>query len=263
MTPFKSSGLNQIYSKGIEVAFADRVEGRKFIQLHPFAYCKDYLQDAVFSTVNKESIHIYGFSFVPGINKPVNMKETIVALTDASKDAKTLLREAKARGMFMREIDEIVGTKKKTVIKQVTNLDNKVFIFISDKVWLHSPPLLSLYLLLLRVGRLYEGGDVIDYVKNFKKEDDENSKNMTNNDVGYIEAIFEAYGGKLLKTVLERNVKLFNPKIEKNYLKGTFGYSFHDSTGIVSFARSFDSDDFYIKGCATKKTIEKIVTRRT
>jgi hypothetical protein len=60
----KNYDTDQIYSTGIEFAFAGRKD-RKWKQATTFAYCKDFLHDAVWATLNRKPIHVHGFHYAP------------------------------------------------------------------------------------------------------------------------------------------------------------------------------------------------------
>jgi len=216
--PAGESSLNQIYYSGLEFAFANTAGE----QCHPFAFCKDYLQDAIWATINKKPTGIYGFRYDPKTNPPLDMVSTRMALRLKGKSGfKEMCIQSQK---FMHKVEKDLGYTPSSLYYGGESSDSPVYVFTSDVRWMFSPVLISFYSLLLRVGMTYEGGD---WQKHFSE-----GKKLGTNDVRYTAKASKA----LSKIVIKNPEKLFAPTLEGNYPPTTTVYGLHDNSGIVSFA---------------------------
>lgn len=221
---FPDASMAQIYSTGLEFAFVS-LEGK---QCHAFAYCKDFLQDAVWATLNKSSVGIYGFSYVHGKNPPVdmdNMRLGVRVKGTPKEDMETMCRKALT---FLQEVDAGQGFSPSELLLggQRKGEKSKTFVFVSDPAWLHSPPMVSLYSLLVRVGMTYEGGGWRAHFDNAKKY-------IGKNDKTYIKSAQKGVN----KIIGKDPTKIFAKEIKDNYPTGVSVSSMHNSSGIVAYAK--------------------------
>ncbi len=150
---FNDEGMAQIYSSGLEYAFV----GPTGEQCHAFAFCKDFLQDAVWSTLNKSKAAIYGFSYTYDKNPALDMSNTRLAVRfKGKKDLKEMCFKALA---FLHALEVSFGMSQSSLSYGGDFKGDAVWVFTGDKKWMYSPPMISLYSLFIRVGLNYEGGD--------------------------------------------------------------------------------------------------------
>lgn len=153
----KNSTILQIYSRGLEYALVSK----NHEQCHPFVFCKDFLHDVLYSTINQKPISIYKFAFNP-TEDHLPCLDKIRLLIANSKDKK-FASKVPAILDFVNQIEESLKIKKSTA-RTCSNLpeiykNSGVFLFEGSKRWLQSPPMISLYSLLLRVGICHTVGD--------------------------------------------------------------------------------------------------------
>ena len=218
---FTDKGMAQIYSSGLEFAFVSAAGE----QCHPFAYCKDFLQDAVWAELNKSKASIYGFSYEHGKNPPVDLTNMRLAVRlKGNKDFPSMIPKALS---FVQEVDKARGFQLTRVeaAGKYEGSENEVFVFVGDVRWLHSPTYVSFYSLAVRVGMTYEGGDWKKHFSSAKKYLGDNDKNYTEK------------AAKVLDKIIGENLNsLFSEKIEENYPKDCDVNSMHNNSGVVSFA---------------------------
>lgn len=222
---FKDKGMNQIYSSGIEMAFFNE----KGQQCHPFAFCKDYFQDAVWAQLNNKTASIYGFSYNPKVNPKLDLEQMRLAVRDKTKDAKTMEERCKKSINFLNKLEKKMGFSPSELVfcgnytNELLKKEYPVWGFIGDKRWLHSSVMISAYSLLLRVGMTYEGGSIEKHLE---------SKNMVRKgDVNYVKRAMKG-----INLILSKGPeKIFAKKMEDNYPSTAACYDIHDYSGIVSF----------------------------
>lgn len=221
---FDEHRMGEIYSTGLQFAFVS-ADGH---QCHPFAYCKDFLQDAIWAELNKCKASVYSFVHEYGTNPPVDLKKTRMA-TRLQGD--TEFRNKCLQTLnFMREID----TAQKFTLTELQfggkykETSNKVYVFVSDAGWMYSPVMISLYSLFLRVGMTYEGGgwrehfgEAKSYLGTFDKTYTEKVK----------QALDKIIGQKMESLFADTQAKNYPPSKTKGLLPGM-----HHNSGIVSYA---------------------------
>lgn len=148
--------LSQVYEAGVEYCWVSKDNK----QVCPFVYCKDFLHDAVFATHREKHIEIYGFSFDPRRREPINMDRLRMAVT-CSKD-KTFTSKVPRIIDFLNRIEEELRLIRTRAVP-VENPPEKyaksgIFILEGSNRWMLSPPMLSLYTLLVRVGCVHKVG---------------------------------------------------------------------------------------------------------
>lgn len=220
--PYPDAGLNQIYSTGLEFAFVN-AQGE---QCHPFAYCKDFLQDAIWAEVNKDKSSIYGFTYAHKKNPAVDLTTTRVAVRYTKKtDFRKICRQSEK---FLNAAEKDLGFSPTKLIYGGRNEKSKtgsVMIFEGDKKWMHAPPMISMYTLLIRVGLNFEGGD-------WKKHLEKGSF-LGSNDNNYLSAARPV----ILKMCGTNILEIFAAKMEKNYPSGCDVGTMHNYSGIQSLGK--------------------------
>lgn len=140
----------QIYSKGLEYALVSQ----DYEQCHPFVWCKDFLHDVIYSTLNGKPFELYKFRYNPVLD-PNPCLDKVRLLIANSKDRKF---ESKIPGVldFLNQIEMMLKIKQSFVRRcwapPAGYEKSGVFLIEGSKRWIQSPPMLSLYSLLIRVG---------------------------------------------------------------------------------------------------------------
>ena len=219
---FADVGMAQIYSNGLEYAFFNGQNE----QCHAFAYCKDFLQDAIMATVNESKASIYGFTYEHGKNPPLDMEITRMGLRN--KGDADFVAKCERSLTFMRELEEAMGFEPSELRSVGCFQDgaDEVVVFDSDKRWMHSPVLISLYSLALRVGMTYEGGGWREHFEGAKSYLGSHDKSYT------------ASAKTALDKIVGKEVgEVFAPKMEDNYPADCAISGMHNNSGIVAFAK--------------------------
>lgn len=223
-----NSKILQIYSRGLEYALVSD----DYKQCHNFVWCKDFLHDVMYATLNNRQVEIYKFRFNPETS-PKPCLDKIRLLVTNSKDKKFALKIPGCLD-FLNQIETRMKIKKSIVrqcwLPQEPYRAAGVFMFEGSKRWIQAPPMLSLYSLLLRVGTSHTAGDAfentIDGIKN-----------------GTIKAS-QKYDRKWLDSInpaLEKLFRLgdrriFHKNIQENYPKKLVIDTVHNRMGIIGFS---------------------------
>lgn len=212
--------MSQIYNQGLEFAFVSSAGE----QCCAFAYCKDFLQDAIFGAVNNKSSAIHGFSYDPAKDPPLDLEKTRLAVR--LKDASALGVKCKKALHFLNKIEAELGFKPSKLAfgGKYENGQDKVYVFIGDPRWMLSSPLISLYSLCVRKGMTYRKGDA------WRRHFDE-GESIGRNDKTYCRNAKKALDLLLAKKV----EKVFGSEIKDNY-PPEGGASWIHNAGIVSFS---------------------------
>ena len=223
-----SAKILQIYSKGLEYALVSD----DYKQCHPFVWCKDFLHDAIYATINNKWVEIYKFRFDPS-KDPLPCMSKIRLLLTNSKDKK-FAEKIPAVLDFINQIEERLKIKKTIVRKCWLPPESYrkagVFMFEGSRRWIQAPPMLSLYSLLLRVGFCHTAGDSFEKtlegiksgkIKPYQKKDGHWFKNT--------EPAFE----KILRL---GDRKIFDRNMQLNYPSNLDVDSIHNKLGIIGFA---------------------------
>jgi hypothetical protein len=254
----------QIYSHGFEYATCTKHNNRKntLKQLIPFIYCKDFLHDVVWAAVNNKKYGIYGLNYDPTTSpdNSLSLDKVRLAVRDKSIPSNDMITNMRNTTNFLNAVEKIckfspttinsvISTEQPGAIKKPESKKKATFagIFLveGDKRWIHAPPLLSLYTLLLRVGFKYvEGENPIEYINKAVKGGFRDSH--------YLTSLINA---KLIPLLFEKNVSMFNSNIKDNYPSDKDSSYVHNQLGIVAFSQKYLSGKPDIKGWAF---VEKI-----
>lgn len=223
----KCSTMNQMYSSGLEYCFISKDNK----QCCPFVFCKDFLQDALMAALNKCNISIYGFLYDPINCEPIYLEKTKIALGNSSD--KNFMEKIPNVLDFINQIERELRLIRSRV-QVVENTPKKysksgVVIMESSNRWILSPPMISLYSLLIRVGFAHKKGisykDTIQGVINkeipsYQKED---ASQLSAAKAGLDKILNNGYA----KIFYKDQIRNF-PKISTSAM--------HDGMGIVSFS---------------------------
>lgn len=224
---FPDERLSQIYNKGLEYAFFNADNE----QCHTFAYCKDFLQDAVWATLNKKKASIHLFSYEFGKNPPLDMETMRMGVRN--KGDKEFADKCEKSLKFMHAMEADMGFQPSEMysVGKYEGGDDEVFVYASDVRWMYSPVLISLYSLALRVGMTYEEGSWREHFESAKSYLGSNDKSYT------------ASAKKALDKIVGKDVgEVFAATLEENYPENCDMTGMHHYSGIVSFANGKMSD---------------------
>ena len=224
----KQSRILQIYSKGLEYALASA----DFRQCHPFIWCKDFLHDVVYATLNKQPIEIYKFKFDPK-KDPIPCLDKIRLLITNAKD-RNFAKKIPDVLDFINQVENHLKIKK-SIVRQCANPPEAykktgVFLFEGSRRWLQAPPMLSLYSLLLRVGFTHTAG--VPFKKTITDIIAGELKPYQKKDKDYLKEVSLA----LEKILRLGDRKIFNRKIQSNYPSNLDIDLIHNRLGIVGFS---------------------------
>ena len=225
----KARGISQVYSSGLEYCFVSN----KFEQCHPFVFCKDFLQDCIYAHVNSKTASIFGFSYNPKTMAKIDMENTRIAVAN-SKDSsigKKIDNVLDFINQFCKKL-KLKRSKVFTCSNPPLKYRGGVYVLCGSGMWMNSPPLISLYSLLIRLGFVHtKGEDCIETINKILKG---TIKPYQSSDTLQL---MQAKNGidKILKLGYR---KFFYKDIKKNYPERVPVGTMHGSCGIVGFSQN-------------------------
>lgn len=224
----ENAKILQIYSKGLEYALVSA----DYEQCHPFVWCKDFLHDVMYGTLHNKWFEIYKFKFDPTVDPAPCLDRSRLLLTN-SKDKK-FAEKIPAVIDFINQIEERLKIKK-TFVRRCGDPPEGyqkagIFMFEGSKRWIQSPPMLSLYTLLLRVGFCHKLGDsFITTIEGVKSGD---IKPYQRKDGHWLKSSDAA----LQKILRVGDRRIFYKDIQLNYPSNMQIDSIHNRLGIIGFS---------------------------
>lgn len=218
----------QMYSKGLEYSLVSA----DYRQCHPFVWCKDFLHDVLYATINNKWFEIYKFRFNPSIDAKPCLDKIRLMLTN-SKDKK-FSEKIPAILDFINQVEDRLKIKKTFVRKCADPPEGYkkagVFIFEGSKRWINAPPMLSLYTLLLRIGCSHTLGQ--PFMKTIEGISSGDIKGYQKKDAFWLRNTDIAFQ-KILRL---GDRKIFHKDIKLNYPNNLQINSIHNKMGIIGFA---------------------------
>lgn len=224
----KSQTLRQAYSAGLEFSFLSQ-DNR---QSTPLAYCKDYLQDALMSIHHASKVGpIFGFNYDPSQDAPVCLTQTKLVICNSSD--KSFSQKIPAMLEFMNAIEKKMKLIR-TVACEIENVPNKkyqsCYALTGSSRWQLSPPMISLYTLLIRSGFCHKIGEsyettinnVVNGVCSYQSSD----KYLLNSALPALNKIIQ-YG----------YAKIFHKEPKKNFPLIDIN-KMHNNFGIIGYANN-------------------------
>lgn len=241
----KTNRICQIPKEGLEFAMLSS----KYEQLNQLVWCKDFMQDVIWSHLNQTPISIYGFTYDPHLSPAPSMNRVRLLITNY-KDH-DFGEKLKNQALPLLHAVEERMKMSKTVLEKSKNcppIYKKAGVWILDgsKRWLKSAPMLSLYTLLIRVGLVHNPAESLEVtltkIKDGKLKSYWDEKNRDK------VMISDALIG-ISKILLYTDQKIFSSDLKKNYpseiKSGKMNvYSMHDKCGIVGFSRETTKNYF-------------------
>jgi hypothetical protein len=227
----QGGSIAQIYSSGLEFCFiSDDMK-----QCHKFVFCKDFLQDAIHGHLHSKPASIYGFSYDPTTRPGLCTKRTRIALTNRN--------DKDFREKIPHMIDFVNQVARKLKLKQTKVFESlevppryeKCGVFITDgsPMWMNSPPLVSMYTLMMRCGFAHtSGNNFMDTIEGIIKG---KIKPYQSNDRTQLSGSING-----IKNILKIGYrKFFFIDSAKNYPKDADIDTMHNSCGIVGFSNGY------------------------
>jgi len=256
----KKVQISQVYSEGLEYAFVTK-DWRQVSQL---VFCKDFLQDTLCAHYNDKKMSIYGFSYSPKTGLPLYLEKTRILVTNWRD--KTLPNRIEGSIDFLNQIEAALKMVK-TKIYKVTELPSQYkkaggWVYEGSKRWMHAPPMISLYTLLIRVSLSHTVGD--KYQDTIDKICKGTLKPYQSNDSCQLREALD--GLNRILSVGDRTI--FAPGKIKTHFKDVGVYVMHESCGICGFSSKtpkyqfpewFDSKKKVVKKAPKKTTVKKAV----
>jgi len=238
--------LSEIFQQtGMLFAFVSAPEtGSKVC--HEWVKCRDFLHDAVRSQITGKGCGIYGFSFNPAKNPPIDLKKTRMLVTkDALREEYipefTKKMEAGLRLLNHFEKHAKVSLSKMHEIDPTGSGKKAIYSFVSPRMWVSSPFLVSMYTFLIRLGdKEIEFKDKTDLKEKLKAlSDDNKSGKISDNDAGYVGKSWDK-----LHLFIQNRAKLFPKKdgFHDIFFENYGINNFHNSAGILSLANMATPD---------------------
>ena len=210
-------------------------------QCHPFVYCKEFILDVIWSTLNKRSIELYGFHYNPErgwkwSDPPASLNPVRMLLRN--KDDADFPEHVPKCLKFLNKLEDEFGfphseieiCENATAIAGVES--SFVYLLSSPDNWLHAPPLLSLLTLMVRIGMIYDGRKNI-----WKHAEDVAQGRIKPYQYRDNDHLHRAY--KCIQNLIETKCERFPPDRKDNWpvLRGRMCHmEIHENGGIVSLA---------------------------
>lgn len=223
----KTTGISQVYSKGLEFALSTQDN----IQVHPFVFCKDFLHDAIYCYLHHKKVSIYGISFEYEKLPTFDFSCTNILLRN--KKDKDFVNGCMKSLDLLNQICKKLKILPSKLFSAGNNADENIVLIKGSKVWHNSPPLLSMYSLLIRLGFSHEIGKPF----NETIEDLLSSKIKPYSEGDFNQLRLAKKGIDLILQYGYR--KFFYIDAAKNY-SINFDVSFlHNNCGIVGFSEEY------------------------
>ena len=213
----------------------------KGIQCHPWVKCRDFLHDAVRSTIQKKPCAIYGFNFDSSKKgyEPVDLSQMrmLVSQQEVLKANKldvkvsVFTKKMKSGLSILNHYEKMAGVALSTMSHH-TDGKTHWWYFEGPQFWLTTPALVSMYTFLIRLGdKKIKFNTEAELLKEYKRVSSLDNKG-SDNDIGYILTC-----GQKLATVIGsvKELLLEGEDFDKDYVdeKVTIN-NFHNKAGIVS-----------------------------
>lgn len=197
-------------------------------QCHSWAFCRDFLHDAVRTQTIGVNSSIYGFAFEKGKNPPVDLIRTRMLVRQDKLDKKDIPgfeKKLKAALKLLHHYETMAGVS----LSKFQKVDDKklnVWAFSSPGMWMKAPQLVSMYSLLLRLGdKELKFKDNEALRKALKKQSEAKGNDK---DSRYLKNCWDK-----LDLVIKNKAKLF-PKDNYKLYKDIDISLFHNRSGIYT-----------------------------
>jgi hypothetical protein len=227
----KESQLNESIKSGPELAFVSP----NFEQSTPFFRCKDYLQDAVFNFLNKSDKKLYGFQYDPAVDPPLSFDKTRIIATNSLDFDMSFRIEGSLD--FLNQLEKQLKMQPTKIFRcqepPLKYIRPDVWLYSGSNRWMNSPPMISMYGLMIRVSMNHKLGT--DFQKTINGIIDEKIEPIQAVDQFRLKQSIDG----IEKIIKIGDRRLFFQRKEDNYPSNLTLSSVHNKLGIVSFSLNF------------------------
>lgn len=177
----KHTHFAQIYGAGWEFSLAYKIRYGLYKQIHDWATCRDFINDALYGFHNNVKATIYSFSYDPNGKYPLDSRAFRLLVRDKTLNNDDFLVRGKNALKVVRYFDKKVGARETRMRLSEPKDGNhgdskfKVLLYEADKRWMNASPLASFYTFLLRAGMGYDeekwGGDPETFIRKMEYKD--------------------------------------------------------------------------------------------
>lgn len=221
-------------SVSMKFSFVNNISG-KLTQCHQWVQCRDYLQDAVRTTLTGAPSTVYGFKFTKD-NPTIDLNNMRMLISQKGLLHYKKLRLALTRALKMlNNFEAMAGVEFTTVSKVVGDPEKKyhhVYMLTGPKMWLSSPHLISMFTLIVRLGdkEIKPFIDNEQLKESFKVLLDKD--NNTDNDISYLKKVSNFLD---IMVTQRENISPYNDNGFSNlYYRESPIMEFHNRTGLVA-----------------------------
>lgn len=207
--PFRKS-TSEYYGYNNEMRFS--FCSPKFEQCCEFVTCKDFACDAMFAAIH--NLRSCGPDYNPGGSDPRASLDPLMLIVRSDAKVSQSIK-------YLNLIEHKLGFSPTHAQRaQIKGIKNSIWLLSADKSWVHAPPMLHLYLLLVRIGVNYADGKLHETIKRWK--------------VGALgaDSTYLKQSRNLRLLILERGLDIFRRNREDNWPCSAQGYLY--SYGLVS-----------------------------
>lgn len=220
--------FNEVYTRGLQYALVSD-DNR---QVNHFVFCKDFLHDMLFCKLNEESMSIYKFEYDPKVNVPLCSTKIRVMLGNTyDKDFGSKIQNALD---LINQFEDAIKFERSKVFECEDPPEkfkvSGVCLFEGTRRWMMSPPMMSLYFLLLRVGMVHKEGE--PFMQTIKSIISKKIRGYQTDDEGQLRRGLPG----IERVLKESPTKIFYRVQKKNYPKNLATSTIHNRFGIVSFS---------------------------
>jgi len=225
---FKQKKLAEIYQQvRMQFAFLSSPKnGNK--QCHSWAFCRDFLHDAVRTQITGVASNIYGFTFDKDKNPPIDTVRTRMLVRQdklEKKDIPKFERKMKAALKLLHHYETMAGVSL-SKFQKVNDDKLNVWAFNSPGMWMKAPQLVSMYSMLIRLGdKEFTFKDNASLKKVLKKQ---SKSGAGDNDTRYLQKCWDKFD-----LVIKNRNKVFPKSGYESYKSMAIG-SFHNNSGIYT-----------------------------
>ena len=237
IVPFPpDNNLNEIYQTSkLKFAFVSAPrDGYK--QCHQFVKCRDFLQDAIRTTLTGEESKIYGFNFNKVKNPPIDLRRTRLLVQSNTEELKFHNVMLKAEKL-LHHYESMLGIALTAITKH-----KNLYMFSSSNFWQFSPVMISLYTLLIRLAEYDLDFTLNDDSTLNKAYDKLLAVDNNNNEITYLRTI-KPYINKILAN--KHYIFVTAANYDSIYFKKVSINTFHNNSGIVSLCTATSKDRLY------------------
>lgn len=150
----------QDYVSGLQYSMAseDAADGAAD-QVMPFAFCREYLTDIVYSGLHNQPVNSYGL-VIPAPPRPATTR-TRLLLSNPKEPADVFLARAVNAVDFVAHYEGLMDLPPSELVPcdSPPPKTGAVVMFDGSNLWQSSPPMLSLYSLLIRIGMVHRSDE--------------------------------------------------------------------------------------------------------